>query len=55
MPSTGTKISIVVQPALLHPPMSRRLKTSPRTMMRHQNHITHRKNTNMVHKMSKNG
>lgn len=55
MPSTGRKIRNAVQAAFGQPPMSWRAKTSLRTMIRHQNHITQRKNTNIVPTMSKKG
>ena len=44
-----------VQPALPQPERSCRPKTSVRTTIRHQNHMTQKKNTIMVQRMSMKG
>src|SRR6266576_5382580 len=54
-PKYGTRITKMSHAALPKPERSRRLNTSPKTVIRSQNQITHAKNTSMVHITSRNG
>src|SRR5580765_1150760 len=54
-PKYGTRITKTSQAVLPQPERSRRLNTSPKTVIRSQNQITHAKNTSIVHITSRNG
>src|SRR6476660_8456427 len=54
-PKYGSTITKMIHAALPQPERSRRLNTSPKTVIRSQNQITHAKNTSIVHITSRNG
>src|SRR6266576_431159 len=54
-PKYGTRITKMSHAALPQPERSRRLNTSPKTVIKSQNQITHAKNTSIVHITSRNG
>src|SRR6476660_721264 len=54
-PKYGSTITKMIHAALPQPERSRRLNTSPKTVIKSQNQITHAKNTSIVHITSRNG
>src|SRR6476620_6291404 len=54
-PKYGSTITKMIHAALPQPERSRRLNTSPKTVIRSQNQITQAKNTSIVHITSRNG
>src|SRR4029077_14277671 len=54
-PKYGIRITKMSHAALPQPERSRRLNTSPKTVIKSQNQITHAKNTSIVHITSRNG
>src|SRR6476646_4494606 len=54
-PKYGSTITKMIHAALPQPERSRRLNTSPKTVIRSQHQITHAKNTSIVQITSRNG